>query len=90
MYFQASHRRAEKYNNLHKKGDVKFGINKFSDLEPQEFQSILLRHQPSPDSCVLKLNSGTRKKKLWKRAIENDMENEKNMENDPLPAYVDW
>lgn len=79
---QASHHRAANYNVLHPNGDVKFGITKFADLDSKEFQSMLLTHQPSPASCVLKLSPNSGKKKPKKRDIYNQQK--------PLPEYVDW
>lgn len=63
-----------------------FGITKFSDMKPEEFREILLRHQPSAEPCLHKpfLKGKTKQatKTLRKREIP--------LPNDKLPDYVDW
>ncbi|KAI9554249.1 hypothetical protein GHT06_019521 [Daphnia sinensis] len=86
-YFKASHSRAKQYNILHNQSNnhARFGITKYSDLEPAEFQEMLLRHKPSPLSCVLRSNLIRVHKNRRKREIPNEKKSSK-----PLPSYVDW
>lgn len=66
-------------------GHASFGITKFSDLEANEFQEMLLRHKPSPLSCVLGSSLNQMNKNRRKREIPNAPKNSKQ-----LPSYVDW
>ena len=82
LCLQRSLERAANYNALHDDDDVQFGVTKFSDLEAEEFEAMLLKHQPSPASCVLKLNSLSSRRARRKRQIFK--------EGDTLPDHVDW
>lgn len=63
-----------------------FGITKFSDLGAEEFQQMLLRHQPSPLSCVLGSHINRIPKiNRRKREVPDSLPISK-----PPPSYVDW
>ncbi|XP_046451716.1 cathepsin O-like [Daphnia pulex] len=86
-YFKASHSRAKEFNMKHNQnnGHASFGITKFSDLDANEFQEMLLRHKPSSLSCVIGSNLNHVNRNRRKREIPNAQKNFK-----PLPSYVDW
>lgn len=84
---QASHLRSMHYNKVlgaHSK--MNFGITKFSDLKPEEFEELLLRHQPSAEPCI---KNPLRKNKL-KRKNSPLKKREISFENKVLPDYIDW
>ena len=74
-----SYYRALEANHSHQSNGAAFGITKFSDLSPQEFREMMLRHHPSSPSCFKSYSNNFKRNVRGKRDTSGY-----------LPTHIDW
>jgi len=77
--FKMSYYRALEANHSHRSNGAAFGITKFSDLSPQEFREMMLRHHPSSPSCFKSYSNNFKRNVRGKRDTSGY-----------LPTHIDW